>query len=166
MNATTANWYLAKNGTKHGPYTAAQVKEFGEAGHITADMLAWRTGAAEWVSVSSVRGMRVAPVAEAATAVVVRPAAVTYRKASPYAPVLVFMAVTLGVAVGGFVAIEAAKQYAVHQVASVVRKSGEKFAASVDKEAAEWKQHHEQIQGIFAKANAAMNANAARMNAR
>ena len=166
MNATAANWYLAKNGTKHGPYTAAQVKEFGEAGHITADMLAWRTGAAEWVSVSAVRGMRVAPVAEAAPAAVVRPAAVTYRKASPYAPVLVFMAVTLGVAVGGFIAIEAAKQYAVYQVASVVRKSGEKLAASVDKEAAEWKQHHAQVQDIFAKANAAAKANAVRMNAR
>jgi len=157
MNATQAVWYLAKNGTKHGPYTAAQVKEFGEAGHITTDMLAWRTGAAEWVSVSAVRGMLVAPSAEAAPVVAVRPA-VTYRKASPYAPVVVFMAVTLGVAVGGFVAIEAAKQYAYHQVSKAVAKSGEKFAASVKKDAAEWKKHHEEIQGIFAKANAAVNA--------
>ena len=155
--AAPAIWYLAKNGTKGGPYTVAQMKEFGDAGHITADMLAWKNGASEWVPVASVRGLRVAQVVEAAPVVVARPA-VTYRKTSPYAPLVVFMAVTLGVAVGGFIAIEAAKQYAVHQVASVVRKSGKAFAASVDKEAAEWKQHHDQIQGIFAKANAAVNA--------
>ena len=73
---TTAQavWYLAKNGTKHGPYTVAQMKEFGDAGHITADMLAWKNGAANWVPVASVRGLLVAPVVEAAPAVVARPA--------------------------------------------------------------------------------------------
>ena len=158
METATQNaWYLAKNGTKHGPYTAAQVKEFGEAGHITADMLAWKDGTPAWVPVSAVRGLRVAPVVEAAPVVVARPA-VTYRQQSPYAPLGTVAAVALGVAIGGFIAIEAAKQYAVYQVATVVRKSGEKFAASVDREAAEWKQHHDQVQDIFAKANAAANA--------
>ena len=152
MNAEI--WYLAKNGERIGPFTNQEVAAYGDAGNITPDTLAWCEGMNGWITAAAA-GMRItAP----APAVVVRTTPVTYRKASPYAPVVVFLAVTLGGAGGGFVAIEAAKQYAAHQVANVVRKTGKAFAAQVEKDAAEWKKHNEEIQDIFAKASAAANA--------
>ena len=162
MEATTQKtvWYLGKNGTKQGPYTAVQLKEMGEAGLVTADMKVWKTGLTEWQSVAVVKGLKVVPVVQDIQPVVEIKPVVEYRKNTNPTLSLVGLcaAIIFSVAVGGFVAIEAAKQYAYHQVATAVAKSGEKFAAQMEKDAADFQRQHEEIQKVMAKATAAVNA--------
>ena len=167
MEATTQKtvWYLGKNGTKQGPYTAVQLKEMGEAGLVTADMKVWKTGLTEWQSVAVVKGLKVVPVVQDIQPVVEIKPVVEYRKNTTLSLVGLCAAIIFSVAVGGFVAIEAAKQYAYHQVKTAVEKSGKEFAAKMEKDAAEmkqvadqWSQQQQQLRAAMDKASAALNA--------
>ena len=136
-------WYLAQNGKKSGPFTAAMLKGIGEAGHVTTGMLVWREGLAAWAPVESVKGLRVvAPVAAPVAAQEPLPAiarrTVDYRPHSPYAPLVLFLAVTAGVAAGGFLAIEGAKRYAAYQIGTAVAKVAKEIDSQVKKEAVAW----------------------------
>ena len=70
-------WYLAKNGKKSGPFTAAMLKGIGEAGHVTPGMLVWREGLAAWAAVETVKGLRITPLPAAPPEVPVPVAVVT-----------------------------------------------------------------------------------------
>lgn len=147
-------WMVAAGGGVSAPMSAAELRQLGEAGGIPADAMVWRTGLAAWAPASTVRGLALTPPAPAFT---VR-SAPEYRRRSPYAPLGTLAMVVLGVAIGGFLAIEGAKQYAMHQVASVVRASGEKFAAGMEQTAAEWRQQHDEFQQTLGKASSAVEA--------
>jgi hypothetical protein len=70
-------WYLAQNGKKSGPFTAATLKGIGEAGHVTAGMLVWKEGLANWAPVESVKGLKITPLPAAPPEVPVAVAVVT-----------------------------------------------------------------------------------------
>ena len=136
-------WYLAKNGKKSGPFTAAMLKGIGEAGHVTPGMLVWREGLAAWAAVETVKGLTITPLPAAPAAAqeplpAVARRTVEYRPQSPYAPLVLFLAVTVGVAFGGFLAIEGAKRYAAYQVKTAVAKVAKEIDSQVKKEAAAW----------------------------
>ncbi|MBR9803252.1 DUF4339 domain-containing protein [bacterium] len=51
------NWHYAKGGEKHGPVTAAQLKELAKNGQLASDDLVWREDMKEWRKASSVKGL-------------------------------------------------------------------------------------------------------------
>lgn len=51
------NWHYAKNGEKHGPITATQLKELAKTGQLAPDDLVWREDMKEWRKAASVRGL-------------------------------------------------------------------------------------------------------------
>lgn len=53
----TANWHYARGGEKHGPITAAQLKELATTGQIAPDDLVWREDMKEWRKASTVKGL-------------------------------------------------------------------------------------------------------------
>jgi hypothetical protein len=52
-----ANWHYAKGGDKHGPFTAAQLKELATTGQLSPDDLVWREDMKEWRKASTVKGL-------------------------------------------------------------------------------------------------------------
>lgn len=52
-----ANWHYAKGGKKHGPITAAQLKELATTGQLSPDDLVWREDMKEWRKASTVKGL-------------------------------------------------------------------------------------------------------------
>lgn len=52
-----ANWHYAKGGEKHGPITAAQLKELATTGQLSPDDLVWREDMTEWRRARSVKGL-------------------------------------------------------------------------------------------------------------
>ena len=71
----TASWHYAKGGTKHGPITAAQLKELANTGQLSPDDLVWREDMKEWRKASTVKGLfsEQAPVPSAATEAMTSP---------------------------------------------------------------------------------------------
>lgn len=51
------NWHYAKGGEKHGPISAAQLKEVAQTGQLDPDDLVWREDMKEWRKASSVKGL-------------------------------------------------------------------------------------------------------------
>lgn len=51
------NWHYAKGGEKHGPITAAQLKELASTGQLHPDDLVWREDMKEWRKASTVKGL-------------------------------------------------------------------------------------------------------------
>lgn len=52
-----ANWHYATGGEKHGPITAAQLKELATTGKLSPDDLVWREDMTEWRKASTVKGL-------------------------------------------------------------------------------------------------------------
>lgn len=50
------NWHYAKGGEKHGPITAAQLKELVTTGQLAPDDLVWCEDMKEWRKASTVKG--------------------------------------------------------------------------------------------------------------
>lgn len=50
-------WHYAKGGEKHGPITAAQLKELAKTGQLSPDDLVWREDMQEWRQARSVKGL-------------------------------------------------------------------------------------------------------------
>ncbi|MEZ6142599.1 MAG: GYF domain-containing protein [Zavarzinella sp.] len=51
------NWHYAKGGEKHGPVTAAQLKELAKNGQLASDDLVWREDMKEWRKAGTVKGL-------------------------------------------------------------------------------------------------------------
>lgn len=51
------NWHYAKGGEKHGPFTAAQLKNLAKTGQLSPDDLVWREDTKEWKKAGSVKGL-------------------------------------------------------------------------------------------------------------
>ena len=51
------NWHYATNGEKHGPVSAAQLKELATTGQLSPDDLVWREDMKEWRKASTVKGL-------------------------------------------------------------------------------------------------------------
>jgi type IV secretory pathway VirB2 component (pilin) len=141
MNAADAKvWYLGTNGKRVGPLSALELKQLGEAGRVRPGMFVWKEGLANWSPVESVKGLRVVAAAAAPAEplpAVTRPA-VQYLQKSHFGPLAVFLAVTAGVAVGGFLAIEGAKRYDAYRVRSAVTKVAKEMDAQFKKDAADF----------------------------
>jgi len=45
---TAAEWFIVKNGTRHGPLTAAVISSMLERKEVGTDAQVWRTGMSEW----------------------------------------------------------------------------------------------------------------------
>lgn len=54
-------WYYTQGGQQFGPFTAADLKKFGEEGKIKPDDLVWKEGMANWVAAKAVKGIFAAP---------------------------------------------------------------------------------------------------------
>lgn len=53
--STPVSWYLTRDGKRHGPYTAAQLKQHADSGQLLASDLLWKEGLQGWKSVSEFR---------------------------------------------------------------------------------------------------------------
>jgi hypothetical protein len=51
------HWHYAKGSEKHGPITAAQLKELATTGQLAPDDLVWREDMQEWRKASTVKGL-------------------------------------------------------------------------------------------------------------
>lgn len=50
-------WHYARNGERHGPVTATQLKELATTGQLFPDDLVWREDMTEWRRAGSVKGL-------------------------------------------------------------------------------------------------------------
>ena len=50
-------WYYGKDGVKHGPLSAAQIKKLADSGDLAPSDLVWKEGMARWVEASTVPGL-------------------------------------------------------------------------------------------------------------
>lgn len=50
-------WFVHINGEQMGPYTGAQLVEYGQQGSITAETMVWTEGMPEWLSASQIPGL-------------------------------------------------------------------------------------------------------------
>lgn len=50
-------WHYAKGGEKHGPISAAQLKELAKTGQLAPDDLVWREDMKEWKKAGTVKGL-------------------------------------------------------------------------------------------------------------
>lgn len=53
----SAEWYYTKDGQKHGPVSAAELKALAQAGKFAPTDMVWKAGMAEWKVASSVKGL-------------------------------------------------------------------------------------------------------------
>lgn len=51
------HWHYARHGERHGPITAAQLKELATTGQLTPDDLVWREDMTEWRKASTFKGL-------------------------------------------------------------------------------------------------------------
>src|SRR5262245_57538558 len=62
-SAGGANWYIARDKQKYGPYPAAQMRQMAAAGQLVPQDMVLREGQPRWVEAASVKGLFPAPVA-------------------------------------------------------------------------------------------------------
>ena len=58
-------WYIGKNGSRIGPLSPAQVRQMAVRGELGPEDMIWKSGMAQWVSCSSVKGLFGAGVVQA-----------------------------------------------------------------------------------------------------
>jgi hypothetical protein len=50
-------WYYTKDGQRHGPVAAAELKQLADHGELVAEALVWREGMDDWVPARKVKGL-------------------------------------------------------------------------------------------------------------
>ena len=54
MAAVSTNWYLARNGETHGPYSEEQMRSFIQTGNVSQSDQICQEGSTQWLTLGSV----------------------------------------------------------------------------------------------------------------